>query len=312
MPRTHGKRPASKLVVLISRRIVPGARRALEAAGIRVLEGGDLRRRAARADGLLCMLSDRIDGPFLDACPRLRAVANYAVGHDNIDLKAAAARGVRVTNTPGVLTRSTAELAWTLILACARRVIEGDRMTRSGGFRGWDPLLLLGMELKGRTLGIVGPGRIGAETARIGRAFGMRVVTTGRGGGLSRLLGISDVVSLHVPLTPATRHLIDRSALARMKPGAILVNTARGPVIDEQALVRALRTGRIAAAGLDVYEREPALARGLARLPNVVLLPHLGSATREAREAMALRAAANLIAALEGRRPKDLLTPWKP
>ena len=259
------------------------------------------------------MLSDRIDAAFLDACPRLRVVANYAVGFDNIDLKAASARGVMVTNTPDVLTRATAELTWALILACARRVPEGDRLTRAGKFRGWDPLLLLGRELGGRTLGIVGAGRIGRAVARIGEGVGMRVrvaTRSTRPSAFRKFLAEADVVSLHVPLTPATRHLIARDALACMKPTAILVNTSRGPVVDEGALVEALRRRRIAAAGLDVYEREPRLARGLSCLPNVVLLPHLGSATRAARAAMAFRAARNVVDALAGRRPKDLLTPW--
>ncbi len=269
----------------------------------------ELLRRARGMDGLLCMLSDRVDAELLDACPRLRVVANYAVGFDNLDLAAASARGVALTNTPEVLTGATAELAWALLLACARRVLEGDRLVRAGAFRGWDPLLLLGSGLEGKTLGIVGPGRIGRTVARIGRGFGMRILRAGRGDprGLARLLKASDVVSLHVPLTPATRHLIGKRELGRMKPGAILVNTARGPVVDEKALVEALRSGRLGAAGLDVFEFEPRLVRGLVRLPNAVLLPHLGSATREARRAMAVRAAENLIAGLSGRRPKDLL-----
>ena len=306
--------------VLITRRILPEAGRALETAGIRVAQGGTapmdagrLRKRAAGAAALLSMLSDRIDAAFLDACPDLRIVANHAVGFDNVDLKAAAARGVMVTNTPDVLTRATAELAWALILACARRVGEGDRLVRSGGFRGWDPLLLIGQELGGKTLGIVGAGRIGRAVARIGVGFGMRVRTATRAtrpAAFRRFLAGADVVSVHVPLTVATRHLIGRDALARMKHTAILVNTSRGPVVDEEALVEALRRRRIAAAGLDVYEREPRLARGLAGLPNAVLLPHLGSATREARAGMALRAARNIVDGLAGRRPRDLLTPW--
>ncbi len=269
----------------------------------------DLLRRARGVDGLLTMLSDRVDAELLDACPRLKVVANYAVGFDNLDLPAASARGVLMTNTPEVLTEATAELAWALILACARRVLEGDRLVRAGRFQGWDPLLLLGDSLGGKTLGILGPGRIGRAVACIGRGFGMKILTAGRGDlkALDRLIRASDVLSLHVPLTEATRHLLGLRELARMKPGAILVNTARGPVVDEEALVGALRSGRLAAAGLDVYEREPRLARGLAGLRNVVLLPHLGSATVEARRAMALRAAGNLISALSGLRPKDLL-----
>lgn len=290
----------------------------LEKAGFRVKVGGGgpmpraaLLRRARDVDGVLAMLSDRIDEAFLAACPRVRVVANYAVGHDNIDLEAARRHGVLVTNTPDVLTGATAELAWALILACARRVIEADAYTRRGRFRGWGPLLLLGRELSGKTLGIVGAGRIGRAVGRIGRAFGMKVVYAawrGKGMPLDRLLRSADVVSVHVPLTAATRGLLDARRLALLKPTAIVVNTARGPVVDEGALVDLLRRGRIASAGLDVYAREPALHPGLKRLDRVVLLPHIGSATVEARAAMAVRAAANLVAGLRGRKPRDLLT----
>lgn len=311
MPRTAQAGSASRKRVLITRRLLPGAAAYLRARGFEVEQGVEgpmprrtLLRRAALADGLLSMLSDRVDAELLEACPRLKAVANYAVGYDNFDLAAADARGVLLTNTPEVLTDATAELAWALILACARRIPEGDRLTRSGRFRGWDPLLLLGTQLRGKRLLVVGPGRIGRAVAGIARGFGMRVTLAGRG----RLpLEAADVVSLNVPLSPSTRHLIGRRELRRMKPTAILVNTARGPVVDEAALVEALRGRRILAAGLDVYEREPGLARGLARLPNAVLLPHLGSATLEARSAMGLRAARNLARALSGKRPRDLV-----
>lgn len=281
----------------------------------------ELLARVRGCDGLLCMLADRIDAALLDAAPRLKGVANLAVGVDNIDVAAATARGIPVTNTPGVLTEATAELAWALILAAARRVVEGDRLVRGGGFTGWAPTLLRGLQLGGATLGIVGAGRIGTATGLRAKAFGMRVLYFDRSAserldadgarrvGLDELLRESDVVSLHLPLTDETRHLIGGQTFASMKPGAILVNTGRGAVLDEAALVAALREGRLAAAGLDVYEHEPALAPGLAELDNVVVLPHLGSATMATRDRMATMAAESLVAMLAGRRPDNLVNP---
>ena len=302
----------------------------LEAAGFAVRQHepdqpptpDELRTGAADADALVCLLTDRVDGELLDAAPGLRVVANVAVGFDNIDVPACTARGVLATNTPGVLTEATADLAWALLLAAARRVGEGERLVRAGAWEGWSPTQLVGQPVHGRTIGIVGMGAIGTAVARRARGFGMPVLYTSRSARpeveaetgarqvpLDELLATADVVSLHAPLTPDTRHLIDAAALARMKPTAILVNTARGPVVDEAALVEALRAGRIAAAGLDVFEREPALADGLAELDNAVVLPHLGSATTEARATMVGLACANVVAALTGGEPPTPLNP---
>lgn len=252
-----------------------------------------LRARVARrprrdVDGILCLLTDRID---LTRFPKLRAVANVAVGYDNIDVAEARRRGIVVTNTPGVLTEATADLAFGLMLAAARRIVEGDRFMRSGKFRGWGFHMLRGTEVHGKRLAIVGMGRIGKAVARRARGFGMRVTTDWRR---------ADFVSIHVPLTARTRHMIDPFA---MKRGAILVNTARGPVVQERRLIRALNSGHLSAAGVDVYEFEPRTA--LTRLPNVVCAPHIGSATEETRQAMLRLAIRNLNAALAGRNPPN-------
>ena len=295
--------------VLVTQRLDAAARAALDAAGFDVderREPGPMPRaalldRVSGCDGLLAMLTDRVDGEVLDAGP-LRAVANHAVGCDNVDLDAARARGVVVTNTPGVLTEATADFAMALLLALARRVVEGDRLVRAGGFSGWGPQMMLGLELQGAVLGVVGAGRIGAAVARRAEAFGMRCLLHRRSGGtpLELLLEASDVVSIHCPLTPQTRHLIGEAALRRMKPTALLVNTARGPVVDDAALVAALEAGWIAGAALDVYEREPAVHPGLVGREDVVLAPHLGSATPSVRRAMGLAAAEGLVSALRG------------
>jgi len=274
-------------------------------------------------NALVSLLSDPIDAAVMDAAgDRLRVIANYAVGFDNIDVAAATERGIAVANTPDVLTHASAECAAALLLAVARNVREGERMTRAGEFRGWEPMLLLGTELHGKTAGIIGAGRIGQAFGRIARGFGMKVVYWGHSAkpafeaevGAERreiddLLAEADVVSLHVPLKPGTRHLIDRAAIARMKDDVILINTARGPVVDEDAVVEALREGRLGGAGFDVYEREPILADGLAELPNVCVLPHVGSATREARGAMAELTARAVIGVLDGRQPPNLVNP---
>jgi glyoxylate reductase len=254
-------------------------------------------------EALLCLLTDRIDDAFLSRAPGLRIVANMAVGTDNVDLAAARARGVTVSNTPDVLTDATADLAFGLLLATARRLGWADRYVRGGGFTGWRPDLGMGLDVTGRTLGIVGDGRIGGAMAERARGFRMEVLRCGNGRGLplDELLARSDFVSLHLPLTPKTRHLIGAPELRRMKPTAVLINTARGPIVDEAALVHALREGWIAGAGLDVFEREPALTPGLAALPQVVLAPHIGSATPHTRDRMAEIAAENIIAALTGR-----------
>ncbi len=264
----------------------------------------ELLARARSAHGLLTMLSDRIDAALIDACPKLRAVVNYAVGSDNIDLAAAAARGIQVGVTPDVLTDATADLTWALLLAAARRLPEGAEAVRTGAWRTWEPAGFLGLELRGATLGLIGLGRIGRAVAERAPGFGMTVIHTSRSGGvtLSELLARSDVISLHCPLTPQTRHLIDARALAAMKPTAILVNTARGAIVDQPALVAALNDGGIAAAALDVTDPEPPPPEDpILRAPNLLLLPHVGSATRTARARMAQIAEENLLAALAGR-----------
>jgi glyoxylate reductase len=256
--------------------------------------------RAGDADGLVCLLRDRVDASVMT--PRLRVIAQMAAGFENIDLAAAAARGVVVTNTPDVLTETTADLAFGLILACARGIAKWDAFMRRQERWRWEPFGFLGRDVHHKTLGIVGAGRIGRAVARRARGFGMRVLCC-RPVPLERLLRESDFVSLHVPLNASTRHLLGARELARMKRTAVLVNTSRGPVVDERALVRALEAGRIAGAGLDVYEREPALAAGLRGLENVVLLPHIASATVETREAMAMLAVRNAVEVLAGRGP---------
>jgi glyoxylate reductase len=316
--------------VLVTRELVPEAMRALEghcqldlyAGPPEAIPRDELLRRAAGKDGLLTILTERVDGELLDAAgPRLKIVANHAVGYDNIDLAECTRRGVLVTNTPEVLTEATADLAWALILASVRRVAEGDRFLRARTPWVWGPQMMLGHDLCGKTMGIVGCGRIGRAVARRAVGFGMRVVYTdvvrlpeevereahAEWREWGQLLAESDVISVHVPLTPATRHLIDAEALRRMKRTAVLVNTARGPIVDEAALAEALRAGEIFAAGLDVYEREPEVPEALLDLDNVTLLPHLGSATEETRTAMGLLAVENLLAGLSGQRPSCLL-----
>lgn len=267
-------------------------------------------------EGVLTLLTERVDDEVLDAAgPQLRVVANMAVGYDNVDVAACAARGVTVTNTPDVLTDATADLTWALILAASRRLGEGERLVRAGAWSGWRPGQLLGMGLGGKVLGVLGMGKIGFAVARRAPAFGMDVRyhnRTPRADAeevgavwvpLEELFGTADVLAVTAPSTPETHHIVDEAALARMKPTAVLVNTARGPLVEEAALVEALRAGRLRAAGLDVYEHEPSLAPGLATLDNVVLLPHLGSATEEARAAMVNLACENIVAVLAGRPP---------
>jgi glyoxylate reductase len=274
----------------------------------------------AGAAALVADPSVPVDAPLLEAAgPSLRVVANFAVGYDNVDVPACRARGVVVTNTPDVLTNATAELTVALMLAAARRIGEGERLVRAGRWTGWEPGQLLGRELAGATVGIVGLGRIGTRVAELLRSFGVELLygarsrrpeaeaTLGaRHAELDELLGRSDFVTLHLPLTPETRHLIDRRALARMKRGAILVNTARGALVDANALADAIAGGRLGGAGLDVYEHEPQVPPALRALERVVLAPHIGSATAVARDGMARLVAENVIAVLEGREP---LTP---
>ena len=276
-----------------------------------------LEAHVAGADALVVDPTVPVDGALLDrAGASLRVVANFAVGYDNIDTEAVRERGVRATNTPDVLTDATAELAVTLMLAAGRRVVETDRILRRGEWTGWEPEQFLGRELRGATVGLVGLGRIGGRVAELLAGFGCDLVFTSRHRNeaaaarhgarqveLDELLAIADFVSLHVALTPETKHMIDAAALARCKPGAILVNTGRGGLVDTAALVAALGDGPLAAAGLDVYENEPEVPAELVALPNTVLLPHVGSATRLTRDAMATLCADNVIAVLDGKEP---------
>jgi len=280
-----------------------------------------LLERIVDKDGLLSMITDTIDKELLDLAPNLKMIANCGVGYDNIDIGEATYRGIPVSNTPGVLTDATADLAFTLILSVARRVVEGDKRTREGKFKFWAPLLFLGREVTGKTLGIVGLGRIGGAIAQRAKGFDMKLLYHKRNRidkveeealgieyrNLSNLLQESDFISLHVPLTDQTLHLIGKRELDMMKPDAYLINTSRGPVVDEKALFKALKEEKIAGAGLDVYEHEPALTPGLAELDNVTLLPHVGSATHETRARMARLATENLLAGLRGDIPPNCL-----
>ena len=309
--------------VLVTRRLPPGGLDPLTEAGHELVEPDGERfshdevvARAPDADAIVSLLTDRIDAAVLAAgAPRLRVVANVAVGHDNIDLDAAAEHGVVVCNTPGVLDETTADLAFLLVLAAARRAWEAESDLRGGRWRGWDIDQYLGRDVHGAVLGVVGFGRIGQAVARRAAGFGMEVLhhsrnDTGMAGwrrDLDTLLAQSDVVSVHVPLTVETRHLIDARRLHLMKPDAVLVNTSRGPVVDEEALARALEDGTIFAAGLDVYEREPEVHQRLLAAPRTVLLPHIGSATVATRTRMAQVAARNAGTALAGQRPENLV-----
>jgi glyoxylate reductase len=257
----------------------------------------------AEADAAITLLSDPLTRRVLSSNPNLRMVANYAVGYNNIDIEAARELGVTVTNTPGVLTDATADLTMALILAITRRVVEGDDEVRTSGRCEWEPMKLLGISLQGKRLGIIGMGRIGKAVADRARAFGMEVIGTRRGEPIDEILMTSDVISLHAPLTPENRHMIDAAALARMKTGAFLVNTARGALVDEEALCAALESGHLRGAALDVYEFEPVVSPRLMRLKNVVLAPHIGSATDEARIAMARIAATDVLRFLRGQAP---------
>jgi glyoxylate reductase len=299
--------------VLLTRRIPSSVLTLLEAehtvdlfTGDSAIPRDELIRRVADKDALICTLTDKIDGEVMDAAPALKIVANIAVGYDNLDVPAARQRGIIVTNTPDVLTEATAELTWALILGIARRVTEGDRLIRAGAWKRWGLDFMLGMELRGKQLGIIGRGRIGRAVAAKAPAFGMRAVFAKHDMSLDELLVTSDIVSIHAPSTPETRHLINKRTLARMKRSAILVNTARGALVDEEALAWALTEHLIAGAALDVYEREPADQPLLKDFENVLLAPHLGSATRETRTAMAELAVRNALAVLNGDEP---LTP---
>lgn len=306
--------------VFVTRRLPDAVRKELESSfQVEIHDSedppprGELLSRIAGCDAIVTVPVDRIDEELLEAAgSQLRLVANYAVGYDNVDLDAATRAGVVVTNTPDVLTKATAELTIALLLSLLRRVTEGDRLLRGRGAWSWAPTFMLGRGLEGKTLAVIGYGRIGQEVGRLARCFGMRVVHASRRDGipaLHRVLSEADVVSLHVPLNESTRHLIDSEALGLMQPGAVLVNTARGPVMDEAAVIAALREGRLAGAALDVFEQEPDISAELLAFENVVVAPHLGSATDEAREAMGMLCVeAVRTVLLDGRRPTNSLT----
>ena len=315
--------------ILVTRKIPKIGIDALKAAGHSVdvwtgkaaIPRAQLLKRVKGVHGILSLLTDKIDDAVLQAAgPQLMIVANYAVGYDNLDLAALKKRGVQAANTPGVLDGAVSEQAIALMFAVAKRIPEADRFTRAGKYKGWEPELLLGMELSGKAIGILGLGRIGAGVAKRAQAMGMRVLyydvkrndafekeTGAAYVSVIDLLKGSDVVSLHVPLLPSTRHLIDAKKLRLMKKTAILINTSRGPVIDEKALVAALKAKRLGGAGLDVYENEPKLAPGLAKLQNVVLTPHTASATVETRDRMARDAAQAIIDVLAAKTPPNLI-----
>ena len=319
-------------MLVVTRRIPEPALELLRAAGDvwisphdRPLTAEELHAAVKGADAVITLLHDPVDAALLDAAgPQLKCIANVAVGYDNVDVAAATERGVVVTNTPGVLTDSTADLAMALILMVTRRLGEGERLIRSGEPWSWHMFFMLGSSLAGKTLGVIGLGAIGQATARRARAFGMEIVYAGPrrasdeteaelGGArrlpLMQLLASADVVTVHTPLTPETRHLIDSTALRQMRPDADLVNTSRGPIVDEAALAKALRDNRIAGAALDVFENEPEVHPALLERDNVVLIPHLGSATIETRTAMAVLAAENALAVLRGDQPPTAVNP---
>ena len=289
----------------------------------RVLSKSELISHLREADGALTLLTDIINREVLEACPGLKVVANFAVGFNNVDIEAATELGVIVTNTPGVLTETTADFAWTLLMAAARRVVEADRFARAGKFKMWGPRMFLGHDVYGKTLGLIGLGRIGQAVASRASGFNMKVVFHDSEPipeqvlqdlrvtpvPLEELLRISDFISVHVPLLAETKHLLSDRTFAMMKPTCVVVNTSRGPVVDEKALVRALKNGKIAAAALDVFEREPKIEPELFDIDNVVIAPHIASASHETRLKMCMMAAENLLASLKGNRPLNLVNP---
>ena len=316
--------------ILVTQKIPDAAYPLLHAVGTvdanmeegRIWSPVELLRRAQGYEYILCLVTDTIDARLLEACaPHLKLVANMAVGYNNIDVAAAKRLGILVTNTPGVLSDTTADLAFGLLLATARRMGEAERYLRAGKFTGWGPLLLCGTDVYGATLGIVGAGRIGKAMARRARGFDMKLVYYNRQrlaqeeeqqyvltyASLDELLQQADFVSIHTPYSQETHHLISSRELALMKPGAMLINTARGPIVDEQALVQALQHGIIAAAGLDVFEREPAIEPELLTMENVVLLPHIASASLKTRTRMATMASENIVAHTQGQVPPNIV-----
>jgi glyoxylate reductase len=323
----------AKARVLATRPLFPAAQQILNAScdveywtQAERISKDELLRRVKDKDGLVCLLTERVNEELLRAAPKLRIAANVAVGFDNIDLPACTKRGVVATNTPGVLDETTADFAWTLMMAVARRIGEGEALARSGAWKGWDLDQLVGADIWGKTLGVVGFGRIGRAVARRAAGFQMKVLYTdavqasaevekelkAEYRDLNAVLAESDFVSLHVPLTGETRGMFDVAKLSKMKPTAFLINTSRGPVIDEAALVYALESGKLAGAALDVYEQEPFIHSGLKR-PNVVLAPHIASASLETRTKMAVIAAENVVAFFKGKKPANMLNPeaWK-
>ncbi len=279
-----------------------------------------MKEAIADADALICLLSDRIDAEVLDAAPKLKIIANYAVGYDNIDVAEATRRGIVVANTPDVLTDATAELAWALLFAAARRIPEAHKLVREGRFNGWEPQLLLGQDIRGKTLGVVGAGRIGARFAMGARGFDMKVLYYNRSRNMeleaqtgatkvdiSYLMHEADFISIHLPLNRDTKHLIDVHQLVRMKPSAVLINTARGAIVNESDLITVLKAGKIAAVGLDVYEWEPDISEELLKMENVVTLPHIGSATYQARNAMAELCAYAILKVFAGEIPSNIV-----
>lgn len=284
----------------------------------KVLSRQELTDAIKDKDGVLCLLNDVMDARLIEAAPKLKVISNYAVGYNNIDLPAANKKKVAVYYTPGVLTDTTADLAWALILAATRRVVEADAFTRSHQFSGWDPKLFLGFDVHHKTLGIMGMGRIGLAVAKRAAGFNMKVLYTAQHDKelpdaqfvtLETLLQESDVISVHLPYNDSSHHVLNEAAFAKMKKTAVVINTARGPIIDEQALVRALKNKQIAGAGLDVYEKEPEISPELFTFPQVVLLPHIGSATLETRTQMAMVAVENLIQFFFGQKTENLVNP---
>jgi len=312
--------------IYVTRRIPDAGIKLLEGHEVDVYEGSTpiprklLAEKVADAEALIPLLSDQIDAELMEAAPKLKVIANYAVGYDNVDIDAATKRGIVVTNTPDVLTDATAELAWALLFAAARRIGEAERFTRAGRFSGWGPMLLLGQGIRGKTLGVIGAGRIGTRFALGSRGFEMKVFyydqernetleqeLGAKKVDISYLMHEADFVSIHLPLTQETKHLIDAHQLFRMKPTAVLINTSRGPIVDEKALVAALRAGKLAVAGLDVYEREPDISAEFFEMENVVLAPHIGSATHGARSAMAELCAYAVLKVFGGEMPSNIV-----